>query len=133
MAFFALMNGTTSMSYFATKSECQATWNSIATINSNIATLSTTLFMASTAQQVQGSTLQGNFLYSVWKKGTVCYVIALNMKNSSGQVTLGVSGFTANKQGPVSMLIGSGPSKLVNGSIADSFLPYQAKVYTFSQ
>jgi hypothetical protein len=133
MAFFALMNGTTSITYYDTKSNCQATWSRIATINSNITTLSTALFMAPTAQQIQGPTLQGNFLYSVWKKGTMRYVIALNMTNSSGQLTLGASGFTANKQGSISMLIGSGPSRLVNGSIADSFLPYQVKVYTFSQ
>ena len=89
--------------------------------------------MVPTARQIKGPTLQGNFLYSQWKNGTICYVIALNMTDSSGQVTLGVSGLTAKKQGSISMLIGSGPSWLVNGSITDSFLPYEAKVYTFSQ
>jgi hypothetical protein len=133
MAFFALMNGTTSISYYDTKSNCQATWTRVGTINSNVKTLFTALFANATASQVQGPTLQGNFLYSLWKKGTTCYVIALNMTNSSGQLTLNVSNITAHKQAAITMLIDSGPAALVNGIISDSFLPYEAKVYTFSQ
>ena len=132
MTVLALMNGSMT-TYWDTKSNCSETWKRMGIINNNTRALSAALFLDPAAREIRGVTIQGNFLYSLWQKGTTCYAILLHMKNSSEPLSLDVSGFAGKADARVAMFQGSGPGRLVKGSITDSFGPYEAKVYTFDR
>ena len=81
-------------------------------INNNTRALSAALFLDPAAREIRGVTIQGNFLYSLWQKGTTCYAILLHMKNSSEPLSLD-SGFAGKADARVAMFQGSGPGRLV--------------------
>ena len=132
MTFLALMNGSMT-TYWDTKSNCRETWDRIATINSNTAALLTALFLDPLAREVRGPGIQGNFLYSLWRKEKTWYAIVLNIKDSSEPLVMDVTGFVHGNESKIAMFLGNGPGQLAKGSIVDLFRPYEAKVYTFSQ
>jgi hypothetical protein len=132
MTVLALMNGSMT-TYWDTKSNCSETWNRIGIINNNTRALSSALFLDPAAREIRGVTIQGNFLYSLWQKGTTVYAIILSMKNSSEPLSLDVSGFANSTDSRIAMFLGNGPDRLVKGSIVDSLGPYEAKVYMFDR
>ncbi len=132
MTLLALMNGSMT-TYWDTKSNCGETWSRIGIINNNTRVLSAALFLDPAAREIRGTSIQGNFLYSLWQKGKTCYAIILHMKNSSEPLSMDVSGFAGNADARIAMFLGSGPDRLVKGSIVDSFGPYESKVYTFDR
>lgn len=116
--------------YFDTKSNSALTWEKIKTINRQGKELAEKLFLSDSTLRLLEPTLTKNFLYTVWKKGPIIYLIVLNRNAVANDFSYEISSL-AGIALPMSIrsLFEGDVTQTADGRISARLGPYESRVY----